>query len=112
MKLRKSQIAIVGILLVILTGVAWAIDETIVVSSTAVPLTSSKYLTSSHGICKVEDNYIYFTMDGVTAPTSAGVGIRLDIGQTFEFITRQQIMNFQAIRGSSPDAKLKCTYWP
>lgn len=112
MKLKKKEIYIlIGIILILTIGVAWAIDETVTVSTTPKGLTSANYLTFTHGICKVEDQSVYFTQDGITTPTSAGVGIKVDIGQTINFTLQDQIKNFSAVRSGTPDAHLKCAYW-
>lgn len=110
-RLKKIEWFIVIVVLTIMTiGIAWAIDESVTVSSTAIGLTEAKFLNNTGAMCRVEGNYIRFTMDGITTPTSAGVGIRLDVGETV-FMGRDQMVLFKAVRGSATNATLKCTYY-
>lgn len=112
MKLRKWELLIIAGIVAICFGVAWAIDETVTVSMTPKSLTVASYGNFTHGVCKVEDNSIYFTIDGISTPTSTGtVGVKVDIGQTINFWLADHIKYFKAVRSSSTDAKLKCAYW-
>lgn len=109
--MKKWEWGIVGLILLTLIGVAWAIDESITVSYTSIGLTSGNYGSSRNAFITVEGNYIRFTLDGVTVPTSAGVGIRLEIGQNLTLTYANDLSKFRAVRGSATDATLKVTYY-
>lgn len=111
MKLKKWEWGIIGLFLLGLIGVAWAIDESITVSYTAKTLTAADYAQFQHALIRTETNSIRFTLDGITTPTSAGVGIKLEIGESLYLPNQDLITKFKAIRSSATDATLKCAYW-
>ena len=112
MKLKRWEWLIIIIVIFTLFGIAWALDETITVSYTPIGLTSTKYLIHRNALIYVEGNAIRFTLDGVAVPTSGGIGIKLDVGQNLNLITRGQISKFKAVRDSATaNATLQVTYW-
>ena len=111
MKLKKFEYLIILAIVLACLGIAWAVDENITVTSTAVGLTAAKYGNFQHGICVVETGPIRFTQDGVTTPTSGGVGVPAQVGQNINFNLRDQIIGFQAVRDTSTSAKISCGYW-
>jgi hypothetical protein len=111
MKLKKIEWAIIAGIIILAFGIAWALDENITVSFTPVGLTAAKYSTFTHGVCVVETGAIRFTMDGVTVPTSGGVGVPVAVGGSINFTIRDHLTKFSAVRDTSTSAKLSCTYW-
>jgi hypothetical protein len=116
MRLKKWEWLIIAGLIVALLGTAYALDEKLTVSYTAVSLTASKYVNAQAAILSIEGNAIRFTLDGVTTPTSAGVGILLPKDAIYDNIltSNTDIKNFKAVRASSDgDATINITYkWP
>lgn len=85
--------------------------ESLTVSSTSKAMTSATYTTEvKKAFCTLETNAIRFTLDGINVPTSAGVGHKLEVGQTLTLNGYAQIALFRAVRSSATDAALKCTY--
>lgn len=113
MRLKKREYGIIGLVLLLFIGIAWAVDESVTVSSTAVGLTAAKYGSNRHAMICVEGNAIRFTLDGITTPTSGstGVGIKLEINQCLIVDLNDHIKNFKAIRNSATDATIRATYW-
>jgi hypothetical protein len=115
MKLKRWEwMIIVGVILT-LFGIAYAVDEKLTVSSTTITLTSSKYANATSAIFSVEGNDIKITLDGVTTPTSAGVGIVIKKDAVYANIltSKVAIQNFKAVRASATDATINVSYqWP
>ena len=112
MKLKRWEwLIIIGVVLT-LFGIAWAVDEKLTVSSTTVTLTSSKYANATSAILSVEGNDIKITLDGVTIPTSAGVGVVIKKDAVYSNIltSKAAIQNFKAVRASSTDATINISY--
>ncbi len=86
--------------------------EALTIASVSKAMTSATYTTDvKKAFCTLETNSIYFTLDNnVTVPTSAGVGHKLETGQTLTLNGYSQITGFRAVRSSSTSATLKCTY--
>jgi hypothetical protein len=113
MKLKKWEWLIIAGVITILFGVAWALeDEQITVSSTAKTLTAAKYSGATSAIFMTEGNKIRITLDGVTTPTSAGVGILLNSMTIYSDIltSKTAIENFKAVRASGTDATMNISY--
>ncbi len=111
MKLKKTEWGIIFFALFCLIGIAYAIDESVTVSYTAKTLTLANYTQFQRALIRTETNSIRFTLDGITTPTSAGVGIKLEIGESLNLPNQDLIIKFKAVRSSSTDAALKVTYW-
>ena len=111
MRLKKWEYGIIGLLLLSLFGIAYAIDESITVSYTAKTLTAADYTQFQHALIRTETNSIRFTLDGITVPTSAGVGMKLEIGESLYLPNQDLMTKFKAVRSSATDASLKCAYW-
>jgi hypothetical protein len=113
MKLKKSEWVIIGLAIILLFGIAWALeDEKITVSSTVKTLTAAKYTGASSAIFSLEGNDIRVTLDGVTTPTSAGVGILIkkDLSYSNILTSKTAIENFKAVRASGTDATINISY--
>jgi hypothetical protein len=111
-KLRKFEIVILIGIVLALSSFAYGFFamEQITVSNSVKTLTSATYGTSNRAFLTLEDANIRFTYDGVTTPTTAGVGHLLVAGQGFSLEDAFQIKNFKAIRAATTDAKLTVTY--
>lgn len=66
---------------------------------------------ATHAELQVYDADIVFTVDGATAPTSTGLGIRVAEAQALELESRDEILNFSAIRAGNQDAKIYVQYF-
>jgi len=112
MKLKKWEWLIIAGVIAICFGIAWAVDEQITVSFTPKVLTAGSYTTANKAILYVETNDIRVTMDGVTVPTSAGVGLLIKKDTLYYDLltTNKAIKNFKAVRASNTDAKLTLSY--
>jgi hypothetical protein len=88
--------------------------EQLTVDATAggVPFTAAKITNSSSlatwARCRLETAQIRFTVDGTT-PTSS-VGTLLEVGDILPIHTREELLNFHAIRTGSSSGVLDCTY--
>ena len=111
MKLKKFEYTLIASILLFLIGIAWAIDESVTVSFTSKGLTAANYSQFQKAMITVETNAIRFTLDGITTPTSAGVGIKLNVGENLFLPNQDLISKFRAVRSSATDATLKVTYW-
>ena len=111
MKLKHIEWALIIGIVLALIGIAWAIDESVTVSTTSKALTAASYKQFQKAMITVETNAIRFTLDGITTPTSAGVGIKLNVGENLFLPNQDLISKFRAIRSSATDATLKVTYW-
>ena len=115
MKLKKWEWLIIAVIVIGMVGIGIALDEALTVSSTAVSLTAASYVNATRAIISVETNDIRFTLDGVTLPTSGGVGIKLPKDAVYPDIltSKAAIKNFKAVRASATDATIHVTYqWP
>ena len=110
MRLKKKEWAIIAGMILALFGVAWAIDESVTVSSTSKALTTANYSQFQRAMITVETAAIRFTLDGVTTPTDA-VGIKLNVGENLFLPNQDLISKFRAIRLTATNATLKVTYW-
>ena len=113
MKLKRWEI---GILVAIVLGLASAghaffAYEEISVDGTAKTLTAATYQNANRALVTIETANVYFTFDGVTIPTTAGVGQLLYVGQSFLLEGKSMIRNFKVIRATSTNAKLKAHFW-
>ena len=77
------------------------------VKFTVAKVTSSASL-ASWASCRLETAEIRYTHDGTT-PT-ASVGTLLEIGDTLRLNTREDVLNFKAIRTGSSSGVLDCTF--
>ncbi len=113
-KLRKSEWSIIVGVMLLLSSLAYALGayEAITVSSTPIQLTQRADTRWSNVFITVETNGVYFTLDGISIPTSAGVGHLLESGQNLTLRNSEHILNFKAVRKSATDAALKVTYSP
>ena len=111
-KLRKNEWSIIVGIILLLSSLAYAIGayEAITVSSTPVQLTNRADTRFQYVFITVETNGVYFTLDGISTPTSAGVGHLLESGQNLTLTDSGHILNFKAVRKSATDAALKVTY--
>jgi len=115
MKLKRWEWLIIAGLIAVMFGIAYAVDEKITVSYTAKSLTAASYTNATRAIISVSGNDIKFTTDGVTVPTSGGVGVVLkkDLVYTDILISNTAIKNFKAVRASDTDAVINISYqWP
>jgi hypothetical protein len=118
MRLKIWEWLIIVGVIISLFGLAYALDEALTVSSTAVTLTAGNYVNARAAIIAVEGNDIRFTLDGVSVPTSgtAGVGIKLykDVIYCNILTSNAKIKNFKAVRESATaDATIHISYqWP
>ena len=112
MKLKKMEWLIIAMVIVTLFGIAWAVDEQITITYPAKTLTAASYAGASSAILYVETNDIRVILDGVTVPTSAGVGllIKKDTLYTDLLTSMTAIKNFKAVRNTSTDAKITVSY--
>jgi hypothetical protein len=87
--------------------------EVLVVSSTPVPLTASKYsqggINAALAQLSVEEGTLSFTVDGTTP--SATVGHQLTVGTMANLCGLPAIQAFRAVQVSSSVSALKVTYW-
>jgi hypothetical protein len=100
---------------IIFAGLAygqWAY-ESITVSSTVKTLTATTYGAGvSRAFITVDGNDIRYTLDGVTTPTSAGVGHKFLTTSEGRWLNKYELKKFKAVRASgSADAVLKVTYY-
>ena len=114
MKLKKFEVLIISFILLVLFSLVYALGayEAITVSSTPVQLTQRADTRWSNVFITVETNGVYFTLDGISTPTSAGVGHLLESGQNLTLRDSDHILNSKAVRKSATDAALKVTYSP
>jgi len=113
MKLKKWEWLIIAGVIAICFGIAWAVDEAVTVSFTAVGPTASKCTNASKAILYIETADVWATFDGVTTPTSAGVGIRLSKETIYTDIltSNTDITNLKMVRSSGGvDAKAHLAY--
>ncbi len=113
MKLKKWEWMIVIAIMALLFGIAWALeDEKITVSYTTKTLTAAKYTGATSAVFSLEGNDIRITLDGITTPTSAGVGILVKKDTTYSNIlsSKTAIENFKAVRASGTDATINISY--
>lgn len=82
--------------------------EALTIGSTAVALTPAVYGSAKRALITVETAQIRFRFDG-TAPTSAE-GHIADPGDIIYLTSNADIAAFRAIRSTSVDAKIRCTY--
>lgn len=111
--LKHWELAIIAVLIFALSGIGYAFFayEEISVTDTAKSLTAATYQNANRALLTVETANIYFTFDGVTTPTTAGVGQLLYVGQAFPLDGVNIIRNFKVIRATSTNAKIKIHYW-
>lgn len=83
-------------------------SETLTVGNAAVGLAAIP-ADANHAVVHVWDADLSLTIDGATAPTST-VGIRQANGQSFELEGQDELVNFQAIRLSTTDARIYVEY--
>lgn len=111
MKLKRWEWLILAGVIVALFGVAWAADEAITVSHTAKTLTAAEYGGASWAMMVATTNGFRFTLDGVSTPTSAGVGILWPKDTPLTLSSRKHVVNFKAVRADATgDAILNATY--
>lgn len=112
MKLKRIEWLIILLAIAALFGIAYAADEMLTVSSTVKTLTAADYAGATSAILSVETNDIRVTLDGVTVPTSAGVGIKLAKDAVYYNIltSKTAIENFKAVRASGTDATIHVSY--
>ena len=87
--------------------------EQLTVAATSTPFTAAKITSSGMGLatwasCRLETAEIRYTHDG-TAPTSS-VGTLLEVGDVLTLHTREDVLNFKAIRTGSSSGVLDGTY--
>jgi len=113
MKLKRWEYALIAGILLCLCTLAYAFYayEAVTVSYISKALTTTTYGRATKAFMTLETNNIYWTIDGVTIPTSAGVGHKLEVGQNLTLYNQDEIRNFRAVRSSATDAALKVTYW-
>ncbi len=112
MKLRKLEYFLIVGVIILLSGLSYAqfSYEKITVGQTVTSFTPATYgVNVKSGFITCEDNAIRFTVDGIMVPTSAGVGHRLEVGQSLN-LNKYQVVNFKAVRASAVDANLRVTY--
>ena len=111
-KLRKFEILILIGVILIFCSIAYGFFsmETITVDNSVKTLTSGTYKTANRALLTLETASIRFTLDGVTTPTTGGVGHPMYPGQAFNLTNKFQIRNFKAIRATDTSAKLVVTY--
>jgi hypothetical protein len=112
MKIKKIELAAIIAVIMALSGLAYGFFayEEISVDNTSKSLTASVYQNANKAILTLEDGKIYFTYDGITTPTTAGVGLPFEAGETWELEGITEIKNFRAIRATSTNGKLKAHY--
>ncbi len=99
---------------IIFAGLAYAqfAYESITVSSTVKTLTAATYGAALKAFVTCDGNDIRFTLDGVTTPTSAGVGHKFLTTSEGKWLNKYEIKKFKCVRASgSADAVLKVTYY-
>jgi len=81
-------------------------------------LTTAKYfnattsrILSDLAIVNLEAANVYYTVDGVTVPTTGGIGTLLYVGQSRTLTSFEQIQNFRAIRASGTSGVIKVEYY-
>jgi hypothetical protein len=87
--------------------------ESLTVSSTVKTLTAATYGEGiQRAFITVDGNDIRYTLDGVTVPTSAGVGHKFLTTSEGRWLNKYEVKKFQAVRASGDgDAILKVTYY-
>lgn len=112
MRLKKWEWLIIAGVIAVCFGIAWAVDEQLTIGFPSKTLTAASYTTANRAILYVETNDIRVTMDGVSVPTSAGVGLLIKKDAIYYDLltTNKAIKNFKAVRASGSDAKITLSY--